>query len=131
MKKLLFLNGLILFLIAGFSHVSYGFDEHKTLAIGVSAPDFNLKSVDGKMYTLQSFKSAKVLAIVFTCNHCPTAQAYEDRIMKLTSDYAAKGVTLVAINPNNPASLRLDELGYSDVGDSYDEMKIRAAEKAF
>ncbi|HEY4323639.1 MAG TPA: redoxin family protein [Mucilaginibacter sp.] len=131
MKKLLFLNCFIFFLIAGFSHVSYGIDEHKTLAIGASAPDFSLKGVDDKIYTLESFKSAKVLAIVFTCNHCPTAQAYEDRIMKLTSDYASKGVTLVAINPNNPASLRLDELGYSDVGDSFDEMKIRANEKHF
>jgi thiol-disulfide isomerase/thioredoxin len=131
MKKLLLFNGFIFFLIAGLFQASYGFDGHPTLPIGSSAPDFSLKGVDGKMYTLASFSKAKVLAIVFTCNHCPTAQAYEDRIMKLTSDYASKGVMLVAINPNNPGSLRLDELGYSDVGDSYDEMKIRAAEKHF
>jgi thiol-disulfide isomerase/thioredoxin len=68
---------------------------------------------------------------VFMCNHCPTSQAYEDRIIKLTSDYADKGVTVVAINPNNPGSLRLDELGYSDLGDSFAEMKIRAKDAKY
>jgi thiol-disulfide isomerase/thioredoxin len=113
--------------------ISPGFrpDEHKTLEIGASAPDFRLKGVDGKIYTLESFKDARVLAIVFMCNHCPTSQAYEKRIIKLTSDYASKGVRVVAINPNNPASLRLDELGYSDVGDSFAEMKIRARDAHF
>ncbi|HWD90414.1 MAG TPA: redoxin family protein [Mucilaginibacter sp.] len=105
---------------------SFVFDEHTTLAIGSPAPDFSLPGVDGKTYTLESFKNARVLAIVFMCNHCPTSQAYEKRVIKLTSDYASKGVSVVAINPNNPASLRLDELGYSDLGDSFDEMKIRA-----
>jgi thiol-disulfide isomerase/thioredoxin len=65
------------------------------------------------------------------CNHCPTSQAYEDRVIKLTSDYASKGVSVVAINPNNPGSLRLDELGYSDIGDSFAEMKIRAKDRKF
>ena len=106
-------------------------DGRKTLEIGAAAPDFSLPGVDGKTYTLQSFKGAKVLAIVFMCNHCPTSQAYEDRVIKLTNDYASKGVSIVAINPNNPASLRLDELGYSDVGDSYEEMKIRAKNAHF
>jgi len=106
-------------------------DEHKTLAIGSPAPDFNLKGVDGKMYSLASFKDAKVLVVVFMCNHCPTSQAYEPRVIKLTRDYAPKGVRVVAINPNNPSSLRLDELGYSDVGDSYAEMKIRAKDAHF
>jgi peroxiredoxin len=110
---------------------SFIVDDHKTLEIGASAPDFKLLGVDGKTYTLESFKDAKVLVVVFICNHCPTSQAYEKRIIKLTSDYASKGVSVVAINPNNPASLRLDELGYSDVGDSYDEMKIRAKDEHF
>lgn len=57
-------------------------NEHKTLEIGAQAPDFNLKGVDGKMYSLASFKDAKVLVIIFTCNHCPTSQAYEERIKK-------------------------------------------------
>jgi peroxiredoxin len=125
---------LICYLLSGFAvliSASFTVDDHKTLAIGASAPDFKLQGVDGKTYTLESFKDAKVLAVVFMCNHCPTSQAYEGRIIKLTSDYAPKGVSVVAINPNNPASLRLDELGYSDVGDSFEEMKIRAKDEHF
>jgi peroxiredoxin len=106
-------------------------EEHKTLAIGEQAPDFSLQGVDGKTYTLQSFKNAKVLVVVFMTNHCPTSQAYEDRMIKLTSDYASKGVSVVAINPNNPGSLRYDELGYSDIGDSFEEMKFRAKDRKF
>ena len=116
------------------AHVAcFAFDSsaHPTLAIGATAPPFNLLSVDGKNYTLASFKNAQVLAIVFTCNHCPTAQAYEDRIIKLTSDYKNKGVAVIAIMPNDPKSVNLDELGYTDLSDSYDEMKLRAKEKGF
>src|SRR6202000_1540416 len=63
--------------------------------------------------------------------HCPTAQAYEDRLIQLTRDYKDKGVAVVAIMPNDPKSINLDELGYTDMGDSFDEMKRRAAEKHF
>lgn len=110
---------------------TYPVDEHPTLPIGAAAPDFSLPGIDGKTYTLASFKDARILVIVFTCNHCPTAQAYEDRIIRLTSDYKDKGVAVVAIMPNDPQSIRLDELGYTDMGDSFDEMKRRAAEKHF
>jgi peroxiredoxin len=106
-------------------------EEHKTLAIGSKAPDFKLPGTDGKTYTLASFKNAQVLVIVFTCNHCPTAQAYEDRIIQLTKDYSAKNVAVVAIMPNDPRSVRLDELGYTDMSDSFDEMKRRAKQKHF
>jgi peroxiredoxin len=106
-------------------------DEHKTLAIGAPAPDFSLKGIDGNTYTLASFKKARILVIVFTCNHCPTAQAYEDRIIRLTNDYRDKGVAVAAIMPNDPSSINLDELGYTDMGDSYEEMKLRAAEKKY
>lgn len=106
-------------------------DEHPTLAIGAAAPDFNLTGTDGKTYSLASFKKASILVIVFTCNHCPTAQAYEDRIIQLTKDYSDKGVAVLAIMPNDPKSIRLDELGYTDMGDSYEEMKIRAVQKHF
>jgi peroxiredoxin len=106
-------------------------DEHKTLPIGSAAPDFSLPGVDGKTYTLSSFSKARLLVVVFTCNHCPTAQAYEDRINRLAQDYASRGVALVAIMPNDPKSINLDELGYTDMGDSYDEMKLRAKEKHF
>ena len=84
--------------------------EPKPLEIGAAAPDFNLKGTDGKMYSLSSFSKAKILVIVFTCNHCPTAQAYEERLKKLVTDYATKGVQVVAISPNDPLSVRLDEL---------------------
>jgi thiol-disulfide isomerase/thioredoxin len=105
--------------------------EHKTLEIGAPAPDFNLIGVDDKTYNLASFKNAEVLVVVFTCNHCPTAQAYEDRLIRMTSDYAKKNVAVVAIMPNDPTCLRLDELDFSDLGDSYADMKIRAKEKGF
>ena len=109
----------------------YPGDEHPTLPIGSAAPDFSLPGVDGKTYSLASFAGSRVLVVVFTCNHCPTAQAYEDRLIQLTKDYKDKGVAVVAIMPNDPTSIRLDELGYTDMGDSFDEMKRRAAEKHF
>jgi thiol-disulfide isomerase/thioredoxin len=104
---------------------------HKTLEIGQPAPNFSLQGVDGKTYTLADFKSAKLLAIVFTCNHCATAQAYEDRLMQLERDYSSRGVALVAICANDPLALRLDELDFSDISDSLPEMKIRAKDKNF
>src|SRR3954447_11016835 len=97
-----------------------------TLPIGASAPDFQLPGVDGKTYHLGDFADAKVLMVIFTCNHCPTAQAYEERIARLTTEYKDKGVAVVAISPNDPAAVRPDELGYTDLGDSFDDMKIRA-----
>jgi peroxiredoxin len=102
-----------------------------TLAIGAPAPDFDLPGVDGHRYSLKTFAAAPVLVIVFTCNHCPTAQAYEERIQKLHDEYAGKGVALVAISPNDPKAVRLDELGYTDLSDSLEEMKIRAHDKGF
>jgi peroxiredoxin len=105
--------------------------EPKTLEIGAKAPDFNLPGVDGKEHKLAEYDRAKVLVIVFTCNHCPTAQAYEERIKKLAADYRDKGVALVAISPNDPKAVRLDELGYTDMSDSLEEMKIRAKDKSF
>ena len=69
--------------------------------------------------------------IVFTCNHCPTAQAYEERMKAVAADYQAKGVQLVAISPNSPKGLLYEELGYSDLNDDYDEMVIRARDHKF
>ncbi len=102
-----------------------------TLAIGSAAPDFALPGVDGRRYSLADFASAKVLVVVFTATHCPTAQAYEERLQRLHDDYSGKGVALVAISPNDPLSVRLDELGYTDLGDSLDDMKLRAQERGF
>ncbi len=103
----------------------------RTLTIGDAAPDFMLTGVDDKDYTLQSFAEAKLLLVIFTCNHCPTAQAYEQRIVQLHADYNDKGVALVAISPNDATAVRLDELGYTDVGDSLADMKLRAKERKF
>lgn len=103
----------------------------KTLAIGESAPDFSLPGVDGKTYALADFADSKFLIVLFTSNHCPTAQAYEERVKKIVLDYKPKGVALVAIQPNSPRGLRIDELGYTELGDSFEEMKIRAREKSF
>ncbi len=103
----------------------------KTLEIGSPAPPFHLKGVDDRMYSLSDFKDAKCLVVIFTCNHCPTAQAYEERIKKLVQDYRPKNVAFVAINPNDPHSVRLDELGYTDLSDSFAEMKIRAKHKQY
>jgi peroxiredoxin len=103
----------------------------KTLAIGDPAPDFKLPGVDGRTHALADFADARVPVVVFTCNHCPTANAYADRIRKLHADYKDKGVALVAVSPNDPLAVRLDELGYTDVGDSFEDMKVRAKEMPF
>jgi peroxiredoxin len=102
-------------------------DVPPILKIGASAPDFNLPGVDGKMHSLNEYAGSKVLVIVFTCDHCPVAQMYEKRIKQLAADYKDRGVALVAINPNDPKAVHLSEMGYTDVGDSLDEMKIRAS----
>jgi peroxiredoxin len=100
--------------------------EHPILPIGSPAPDFALPGIDGKTHKLSEYSKARILAIVFECNHCPMSQLYEARIDKLYKAYRDKGVTFVAINPNNPKSIRLNEQGYTDVNDSLEEMKIRA-----
>ncbi|MCF2444136.1 redoxin domain-containing protein [Dyadobacter sp. CY345] len=117
-------------LLASFSG-GYALAQPATLATGSAAPDFNLKNVDGKNYSLKSFADANVLAIVFTCNHCPTAQAYEDRLIALTSEFKDKKVAVLAISSNDPKAIRLDELGYTDMGDTFDEMQLRAKDKGY
>ena len=106
-------------------------NAHPTLAPGSPAPDFSLPGIDGQTHTLDDYAASKVLVIVFTCNHCPTAQLYETRIKQLVSDYAGKSVAFVAIEPNDPDAVRLDELGYTDVSDSFEEMKVRAEYRHF
>ncbi|MEM8508968.1 MAG: thioredoxin family protein [Bacteroidota bacterium] len=91
-------------------------------AIGDNATDFSLKNIDGKMVSLSDYETAKGFLIIFTCNTCPYAVAYEDRIIALHNKYAANGVPVIAINPNNPSV---------KPGDSFDEMKKRASEKGF
>src|SRR5579862_3014677 len=90
----------------------------KPLSIGASAPDFSLPGVDGRTYSLADFRGAKILIVLFTSNHCPTAQAYEERVKRIVEDYAPRGIALVGIQPNSTKGLRLDELGYTELGDS-------------
>jgi len=92
------------------------------IKIGNMAPDFNLTGVDGKNYSLSDFKDKKVLVVMFTCNHCPYVQAYEDRLIALQTECQDKGVGLVAINPN-------DDKNYPE--DSFENMITRAKEKRF
>jgi peroxiredoxin len=106
-------------------------DAHVTLAIGSPAPDFVLPGVDGKTHHLSDYAASPILAIVFTCNHCPTAQLYEGRIKRIAADYRDKGVALVAIQPNDPNALRVDEMEMSDMSDTLEEMKIRAEYRHF
>ncbi len=105
--------------------------EPETLATGTKAPDFSLPGVDGKTYSLNDFRKSQVLVVIFSCNHCPTAQAYEDRIISFSKEYKPKGVDVVMISPNSVDALNYSELGYSDMGDSFDDMKQRASDKGF
>lgn len=101
------------------------------LSIGDQAPPFNLPDVNGKFHKLEDFGDKDVLVVNFTCNHCPTAQAYEDRYIGLVNEYAGKSVAFVAISPNSPIAVLPEELGYTDLGDFHEEMKIRAEAKGY
>ncbi len=101
-------------------------ETHPILALGSPAPHFELPGVDGAIHKLADYSSSPILVVVFTCNHCPIAQMYERRITQLAADYKDRGVAVVAIQPNDPKAITIDELDSSDVSDSLDEMKIRA-----
>jgi peroxiredoxin len=90
--------------------------------IGEPAVPFLLKGIDAKSYSLGDFKEAKVLVIIFSCNHCPYVKAYEGRMVQIQKDYLPKGVRLVAINSN-------DSFNYPE--DNFENMVQRAKEKAF
>lgn len=118
MKKFSALLVLVtVFIAAGFTT-----DAPTPYKIGDKATDFKLKSVDGKMYGMSDYKDAKGFIVVFTCNHCPFAVKYEDRINNLAKKYKSKGYVLLAINPNDPAV---------QAEDSFELMKVRAKEKGF
>ena len=91
-----------------------------TLQLGQQAPDFNLPGVDGKDYSLASVKSAPLLVVVFSCNHCPYVVGSEDRMIQFYNDYKSKGVAMIAINSNETDQHPMD---------SFDHMKTHAAEK--
>lgn len=119
MKKIKWLSfGLILILgLLSFTKV-----YNSGYQVGDEATDFKLKNVDGKMVSLSDYKTAKGFIVIFTCNHCPYAKKYEDRIIALDKMYKDKGYPVIAINPNDPAV---------QPQDSFAEMQIRAREKGF
>lgn len=124
--KLIYINIFyIIYLIA--SSVSLS-GQVAQLQIGQLAPDFKLKGIDNKIYTLNDFSTYRILVIIFTCNHCPTTQAYEERINQLVNNFQKTGVGFVAIMPNYPDAVLWEELAYSDIGDRFDDMKKRAEE---
>ena len=92
------------------------------VSVGDKAPDFTLKNVDGKMVSLSDYSDKNGAVIIFTCNHCPYAKMYEDRIIELNATYAPKGYPVIAINPNDPEV---------QPEDGFEEMKERAKEKGF
>jgi len=92
------------------------------LKFGDQAPDFSLPGVDGKTHSLSSFKDKKILVVIFSCNHCPYVQAYEDRIIAVQRDYTARGVQIVAINANETKNYPEDNM---------EQMTIRSREKRF
>jgi thiol-disulfide isomerase/thioredoxin len=108
-----------------------GSDVPPILKIGAQAPDFHLPGVDGKSHSLHDYASSKVLVVIFSCNHCPVAQMYEKRIKQLYTDYKDRGVAVVVIMGNDPKAEELSEYGYTDVGDSFADMKARAAYRNF
>lgn len=120
MKNLKFalLTGVLLIITTAFTvkKVASGYE------IGNVATDFSLKNIDGKNVSLKDFKSAKGFIVIFTCNHCPYAVAYEDRIIALDKKYKKLGYPVIAINPNNPEKSK---------GDGYEDMIVRSKEKKF
>ena len=116
-------------LILSFAVVACAQDTHPILALESPAPNFELPGVDGQMHKLSDYAASPVLVVVFTCNHCPIAQMYETRIQKLADDYRGRGVAVVAIQPNAPEAIRIDELDSSDMSDSLNEMKLRVQYK--
>ena len=123
MKQLTFLSA-ILILVLGLASFSFNATSEKAdgYEIGDKVTDFSLKNIDDKMVSLADYNDANGFIVVFTCNHCPYAVMYEDRLVALDKKYASQGYPVIAINPNDP-SVKPD--------DSFENMKVRAKEKGF
>jgi len=102
-----------------------------TLKIGDPAPAFSLPGTDGQTHRLADFKAAPVLMVIFLCNHCPTSHAAETRLLPLFAEFKPRGLAVVAINPNNPIGLGVDELGFSQYNDTLPDMKLYARDQGF
>jgi len=115
MKKLIL---LMLIAVSGMAFKMAG-EGYK---VGDTATDFKLKNVNGKTVSLADYKAVKGYIVVFTCNHCPYAKAYESRIMDLDKKYAAKGYPVIAISPNDPVA---------EPADSFEKMQELASKKGY
>ncbi|MER3318636.1 MAG: thioredoxin family protein [Allomuricauda sp.] len=123
--KILGWSALLLIFVAAFAMGFTAATEHNLedgYEVGDVAADFSLSNVDGTMVSLSDFDNAKGFLVIFTCNTCPYAQAYEDRIITLDAKYKQQGVPVIAINPNDPSA---------KPGDSFEKMKERATNKGF
>ena len=131
MNTLRFIVVLLLTALTTFAAETKPAEGMQDLKIGDAAPDFALPGIDGKTHTLADYKEARLLMIAFMSNHCPDSHAAESRIKKLVADMKGRSFALVAINPNHPDGLSIDELGYSKYNDGFDDMKKYAAEAGF
>ena len=119
MKAIKFIGAFVLVVVLAAFTVNKHAGGYK---VGDVATDFSLKNINNKNVSLKDFKDAKGYIVIFTCNHCPYAQAYEDRIIALDKKYKKMGYPVIAINPNNPVKQK---------DDSFDKMQERAREKGF
>lgn len=103
----------------------------QSLDTGDSAPAFDLMGIDDKRWTLDDFKTSKILVVYFTSNHCPVCHAHDPRLVKLVEELKNQDVCFVAINPNSGDGLRAEELGYSKYDDSFEDMKLYAKDEGF
>ena len=122
---------LTLSILLTFCFASLAEEGIHDLKIGDPAPDFALPGIDGKTHRLADFKDGKVLMIFFTSNHCPTSHGADARLKKFLASTRPRGLTFVAINPNHPDGLSIDELGYSKYNDGFEDMKKYAADRGF
>ncbi len=118
MKTIKILGALVL---VGFL-TAFSINKASGYKVGDIATDFSLKNVDNNKISLKNYSNAKGFIVIFTCNHCPYAQAYEDRINALDRKYKKLGYPVIAINPNNPAKQK---------DDSFEKMQERAKQKNF
>jgi peroxiredoxin len=108
--------------VVAISTFAFTVKTEKGYKVGDTIEDFTLKNIDDKMVSLSNYQGVKGFIIIFTCNMCPYSVANEDRIIALDAKYKSKGYPVISINPNDPKV---------SIGDSFEDMKVRAAEKGF
>lgn len=112
----------LVFLLSMIMGLAFNANAQQGLEVGDKAVDFKLLNVDGEMVALSDYDNENGVVVIFTCNHCPFAKAWEQRIIELHNDFADKGFPVIAINPNDSTVVP---------SDSYSAMQKRAREKSF